>query len=466
MKGFVVFVVALIAVGVPVCMSSTTLPSLYDRVEARMAGLADHITLADLQLFMQDVSLHWPSFALAVAATLVALYVYSWLTSPLDHHLRLEEVGYIPGRRQEAKDVCDETIRRRRRGDLPPPFPNGWYRLADSAELQPGDVKPVNALGQHFAVFRGESGEVHVLDAYCPHLGANLAIGGKVCGERIACPFHGWEFDGNSGKCTHIPYSAGAVPDFAKTRQWHSMECNGFILVWFDAEGREPLWRPKQNPGIQNGSWKCRGKTVHYINAHIQEVPENAADVAHLTWVHSPFITSGTDLRYTRSKTGSPIHSIIQHMWSANWKPGEGENSHIGILDLTHHVQLFGRIISSLDFRVQAHQVGPALVFLNWECSLGRGAFIQSLTPIAPLVQEMTHQVWTEWQIPTFIGKLMLRSEAMQVERDIMIWNNKAFNAKPLLVKEDQLIGKFRRWYAQFYSASSRDVAASHSLDW
>ncbi len=34
--------------------------------------------------------------------------------------------------------------------------------------------------GQQLAVFRSHSGQVYVLDAYCPHLGANLACGGRV----------------------------------------------------------------------------------------------------------------------------------------------------------------------------------------------------------------------------------------------------------------------------------------------
>ena len=42
-----------------------------------------------------------------------------------------------------------------------------------------------------------------------------------------------------------------------------------------------------------------------------------------------------------------------------------------------------------------------------------------------------------------------------QVDRDVMIWNNKTFKAKPMLVKEDSLIAKYRRWFAQFYSENS-----------
>ena len=56
-------------------------------------------------------------------------------------------------------------------------------------------------------MFRGEDGKAYVLDAYCPHLGANLAVGGQVVGNCIECPFHGWRFNGNDGKCVKIPYA-------------------------------------------------------------------------------------------------------------------------------------------------------------------------------------------------------------------------------------------------------------------
>ena len=46
------------------------------------------------------------------------------------------------------------------------------------------------------------------MDAYCPHLGANLGVGGHVRGNCIECPFHGWQFDGETGKCMKIPYAA------------------------------------------------------------------------------------------------------------------------------------------------------------------------------------------------------------------------------------------------------------------
>ena len=56
-------------------------------------------------------------------------------------------------------------------------------------------------------MFRDDNGVPHVLDAYCPHLGADLGAGGQVVGECLQCPFHGWEFRGSDGQCVKIPYA-------------------------------------------------------------------------------------------------------------------------------------------------------------------------------------------------------------------------------------------------------------------
>ena len=49
----------------------------------------------------------------------------------------------------------------------------------------------------------------------------------QVSGKCIECPFHGWLFDGETGKCVKIPYSKGKVPDQAKVKAWPTLEVNG-----------------------------------------------------------------------------------------------------------------------------------------------------------------------------------------------------------------------------------------------
>ena len=195
--------------------------------------------------------------------------VWRVLFSPLELVRPLHEVGYVPETKRSKRDVANDVRRKRKVGDLPPVFPNGWFRVLDSRQLKIGHVECVSMLGEHFAVFRGEDGVAYIVDAYCPHLGANLGVGGQVIGNRIQCPFHGWEFRGEDGKCVKIPY-AEKTPDIAKTKSWPCLERNGTIMVWFHAENAEPTWLPEEIEEISNGSWTFRGRSEHSINAHVE----------------------------------------------------------------------------------------------------------------------------------------------------------------------------------------------------
>ena len=101
-----------------------------------------------------------------------------------------------------------------------PDFPMGWFSVSRSHELQVGEVKAVQAFDRELVLYRTRSGVPVLQDTYCPHLGANLAVGGRVVGESIRCPFHGWRFSAQ-GKCEEIPYCE-EIPERARLRTWHT----------------------------------------------------------------------------------------------------------------------------------------------------------------------------------------------------------------------------------------------------
>nr|XP_006822277.1 PREDICTED: cholesterol desaturase daf-36-like [Saccoglossus kowalevskii] len=380
----------------------------------------------------------------------ITFKMYKLFFTPLFWIRNMEDLGYVvePGRNK--RDVANEVRKRRARGDLPPVYPNGWFRVLESWQLKIGEKKDLTIMGEHIAVFRGESGEVFIVDAYCPHMGANVAIGGRVLGDCIECPFHGWVFRGEDGKCVDIPYTE-KVPDFAKIRSWSSLERNGMILMWYDAEGRQPHWTPPIVDEVEDGSWTFRGFAQHHINAHIEEIPENGGDVSHLHYLHGPFMILG-------------VH--WSHIWDASWHQDK-DNAHIGVLNLTHRMTLLGIPITPVEVSVQARQVGPGLVFLHFKSWIGDCMLTQHVTPVEPLLLKVTHTIYGSWTVPTFIAKFFLFGELVQFERDVMVWNNKRWLSKPLLVKEDQLVAKHRRWYSQFYSENSpRFTFNRTSLDW
>ena len=92
---------------------------------------------------------------------------------------------------------------------IPLPMPSGWFQVAYSHDLAPAESMPLQYFDTELVLFRTESGEAKVLDAYCPHMGAHLGYGirdqagsgSRVKGDSIVCPFHGWAYNGE-GQCT------------------------------------------------------------------------------------------------------------------------------------------------------------------------------------------------------------------------------------------------------------------------
>ena len=129
-----------------------------------------------------------------------------------------------------------------RSSDLPIPY--GWYAVSYSDELAVGEVKPLYFFGRDLVLFRTESGQAVLLDAFCPHLGAHLGHGGEVHGESIACPFHGWQFNG-AGMCTSVPY-ANNMPSRVKDKPciqgYPVTEVNRTIFAWYHPRNVAPLF--------------------------------------------------------------------------------------------------------------------------------------------------------------------------------------------------------------------------------
>ncbi len=67
-------------------------------------------------------------------------------------------------------------------------------------------------------------------------------------------------------------------------------------------------------------------------------------------------------------------------------------------------------------------QIGPGIVYLTYDSLFGKGAYLQSLTPVEPLVQKMIHQVWFEWYVPPVVAKFFLLAEAMMVSQSLLLY--------------------------------------------
>jgi len=78
-----------------------------------------------------------------------------------------------------------------------------WQPVFHSADLAAGDVTPLRVMGQDFALYRSAGGNPVLVDARCPHRGAQLSAG-WVDGDSLRCFYHGWRF-GADGACLEQP---------------------------------------------------------------------------------------------------------------------------------------------------------------------------------------------------------------------------------------------------------------------
>lgn len=138
---------------------------------------------------------------------------------------------------QSTVEAGSDDVREIEAAAPPTRFARGWHCLGLARTFRDGKPHQVDAFGSSLVVFADSKGQLKVLDAYCRHMGGNLAQG-SVKGDSVACPFHDWRWGGN-GRCTDIPY-ARRVPPLAKTRAWLTLERNGQLFVWHDPQAIRP----------------------------------------------------------------------------------------------------------------------------------------------------------------------------------------------------------------------------------
>jgi len=305
-----------------------------------------------------------------------------------------------------------------------PRYANGWFQVAYSHELEAGDVRPLRYFGRDMVLFRTESGAVHVLDAFCPHLGAHLGHGGKICGEDVVCPFHAWSFNG-AGDCTSVPYAA-KIPPKAKLGTWHVRELNGLIMLWHHTEGLAPTWEVPALDEYGHAEWTPYETREWNIRSHNQEMAENAVDSAHFRYLH------GTS---NMPEAGAEISDHILHVVSTT-----GMKTPRGGVDGQITVDAYGFGFTTTRFT-----------------GLVETLLVASVTPIdeeyvhmrfAFTIRKLGHHNATSG-----VGRAFIAEVTRQVEQDIPIWEHKVYLPRPVLCDGDGPIGVYRRWVKQFYTA-------------
>lgn len=307
---------------------------------------------------------------------------------------------------------------------FPFPLPNGWFAMCFSDELAAGALKSLHYFDRELIAARGADGIARVFDAHCPHLGAHIGHGGRVEGDGVRCPFHGWRFDGR-GLCVEVPYSA-KIPPKARLHAWEVVEKNGLVFVWRHATGEPPSWQLPDVPELCDDAWTAPERREWVVRSTAQEMAENAVDAAHFRFVHETNTVPETEKAETRDHV---LHVI--------------SNNRVA----TPRGEQRGRI------EIQAHGFGLGVTRFSGVADL------LVVTSGSPVDEDHSHtrlqlavKKLPNSDVTRGVGKAFIAEIERQFAQDIPIWENKIHLERPLLVEGEAPIALLRRWARQFYS--------------
>ena len=93
-----------------------------------------------------------------------------------------------------------------------------------------------------------------------------------------------------------------------KLRKYHTRENHGLIYVWLHADENVPPQFEYINVEKFINHLDYRGFTYHSIRSHVQDIPENGADIFHFKYVHKKVIS---------------FIDSISFVWTPRWMRGD-----------------------------------------------------------------------------------------------------------------------------------------------
>lgn len=306
---------------------------------------------------------------------------------------------------------------------FPFPMPFGWFKVALPHEVVPGDLVRRRYFGTELILWRDADGAVVCQEAYCPHLGAHIGVGGSVEGSCVRCPFHGWAY-GPDGANVDVPYDDHPNRK-ARLRTYPVREHAGVVFAWYHPQQAAPMWELMEVPEYADPEYGQYQVYDFTVKTCLQEMGENGFDYAHFQFVHS--------------------HPRVGHTESIVF---DGYDRTV----LTS--QEFPSSKGTVDARIDVYGRGPGMAVTRY-----RGLIDASLFGCSTPVDDETTQLTFLFTLKNpdgdehtaRIARAFIKSVTSEVGQDIPIWEHKRYEPRPALARNEKPILQWRRWFEQFY---------------
>jgi 3-ketosteroid 9alpha-monooxygenase subunit A len=332
-------------------------------------------------------------------------------------------------------------------------IPSGWYQIGWSEDFQEGSSIPLQYFGKALVAFRGQSNSVRVLGAYCPHLGAHLGHGGRVTGDDIICPYHGWQWSGEDGKNRFIPYGDKERMNLS-IPCWQTREIDGLVLVWFSPSGKSPSFEPPARlyPG-EGKHWDPYPNATNLwqdVSLVPQFAAENVPDAAHFQYIH-------------RSAKTPTLASFEAEggLFTTNWLITFGEDQ----------PPTWATPAGPLQGRITTRAIGVGIGW-NTQYAFDDVTSFVSYTPIDEYRVDVRLTVWTPDRrsdgspLDEELRDRWFRFQQGQLEADMQVWANQTYVKRPPYANiESSAMRALREWSLQFYEGVAGNGANDDSQD-
>ncbi len=189
-------------------------------------------------------------------------------------------------------------------------FRRYWLPAMLSEELPEPDCAPVKLrlLGEDLIAFRTTSGQVGVIDTWCPHRNANL-YWGRNEEEGLRCVYHGWKFN-TEGQCVDMPNEPPTSRFAEKIRiTSYQAEDRGGV-IWIHMGPKELA------PQIPDMEWTRLPASHRSVSKRIQACNylqnlEGEVDSSHAAFLHGAVGPQGM-LPYNGNDDRHPVFSILE----------------------------------------------------------------------------------------------------------------------------------------------------------
>jgi phenylpropionate dioxygenase-like ring-hydroxylating dioxygenase large terminal subunit len=321
-----------------------------------------------------------------------------------------------------------------------------WWFLALSSDVKPGAMARHEVMGEPVLLGRSRAGRLFAIRDVCPHRAAPLSAG-KIHGDQVECPYHGWRF-GLDGACRAIPsLTDGQEMDVSRirVRRYPVAESQGLIFIWMASRpDGEPDHPPPVFPGVVGGRPKIVDRMT--FDAHIDHAVVGLMDPAHGPYVHQQWWWRSKASQHEKAKRFEPREAgfaMVRHEPSKNSRA---------------YAILGGQPLTEITFRIPG---------LRWEhITVGKRQVLSltCLTPETETKTKVTQIVWSDH--PAFLllrpfiaagARTFLRQDAAMVDLQ-----NQGLKYDPAMLWIEDA-DRQAKWYQQLkreWAASRREGRA------